>query len=161
MQTEGVVRSQASAKSPLKKFDLNTTRYVGINLDKALENKGSNEWDLVLQEGDRLIIPQYTNTVTINGEVMYPNSVAYMPGEGLDYYINQAGGYSLKARKNKVFAVNMNGTVTRVRKAKDIQPGCEIVVPAKEKRDKITLSEVMGLGTTFAAIATVVATLIK
>ena len=92
---------------------------------------------------------------------MYPNSVAYMPGEGLDYYINQAGGYSLKARKNKVFAVNMNGTVTRVRKAKDIQPGCEIVVPAKEKRDKITLSEVMGLGTTFAAIATVVATLIK
>ena len=151
----------SSDTTELKKFDLNTTRYVGINLDKALENKGSNEWDLVLQEGDRLIIPQYTNTVTINGEVMYPNSVAYMPGEGLDYYINQAGGYSLKARKNKVFAVNMNGTVTRVRKAKDIQPGCEIVVPAKEKRDKITLSEVMGLGTTFAAIATVVATLIK
>lgn len=151
----------SSDTTELKKFDLSTTRYVGINLDKALENEGSNEWDLVLQEGDRLIIPQYTNTVTINGEVMYPNSVAYMPGEGLDYYINQAGGYSLKARKNKVFAVNMNGTVTRVRKARDIQPGCEIVVPAKEKRNKISLSEVMGLGTTFAAIATVVATLIK
>lgn len=151
----------SSDTTELKKFDLNSIRYVGINLDKALENEGSVQWDLILQEGDRLIIPQYSNTVTINGEVMYPNSVAYMPGEGLDYYINQAGGYSLKARKNKVFAVNMNGTVTKVRKAKDIQPGCEIVVPAKEKRNKLSLTEVMGMGTTFAAIATVVATIIK
>lgn len=152
----------SSDSTELKKFDLNTTRYVGINLDKALENEGSNEWDLVLQEGDRLIIPQYSNTVTINGEVMYPNSVAYMPGENLDYYINQAGGYSLKARKNKVFAVNMNGTVTRVRKAKDIQPGCEIVVPAKEQRKRsVSLSEILSIGTTAAALGTVISTLVK
>lgn len=151
----------SSDSAELKKFDLNNIRYVGINLNKALENKGSNEWDLVLQEGDRLIIPQYTNTVTINGEVMYPNSVAYIPGEGLDYYINQAGGYSQKARKRKVFAVNMNGTVTRVRKAKDIQPGCEIVVPAKEKQNRISLAEMTGVGTALAAIATVIVTLIK
>lgn len=151
----------SSDPAELKKFDLNNIRYVGINLNKALENKGSNEWDLVLQEGDRLIIPQYTNTVTINGEVMYPNSVAYIPGEGLDYYINQAGGYSQKARKRKVFAVNMNGTVTRVRKAKDIQPGCEIVVPAKEKQNRVSLAEMTGVGTALAAIATVIVTLIK
>lgn len=146
----------------IKKFDLNTVRYVGINLDKALENKGSDEWDLVLQDGDRLIIPQYSNTVTINGEVMYPNSVAYMPGKGLDYYINQAGGFSAKARKRKVFAVNMNGTVTRVRKAKDIQPGCEIVVPTKEEKKRaVSLGEILSIGTTAAALGTMISTLVK
>lgn len=146
----------------IKKFDLNTIRYVGINLDKAIENEGSEEWDLVLQDGDRLIIPQYSNTVTINGEVMYPNSVSYMPGKGLDYYINQAGGFSAKARKRKVFAVNMNGTVTRVRKAKDIQPGCEIVVPTKEdKKRAVSLGEILSIGTTAAALGTMISTLVK
>lgn len=146
----------------IKKFDLNNIRYVGINLDKAIEKKGSNEWDLVLQDGDRLIIPQYSNTVTINGEVLYPNSVAYMPGKGLDYYINQAGGFSAKARKRKVFAVNMNGTVTRVRKAKDIQPGCEIVVPTKEERKRaVSIGEILSIGTTAAALGTMISTLVK
>lgn len=146
----------------IKKFDLNNVRYVGINLDKAIENEGSNEWDLVLQDGDRLIIPQYSNVVTINGEVMYPNSVAYMPGKGLDYYINQAGGFNAKARRRKVFAVNLNGTVTRVRKAKDIQPGCEIVVPAKEERKRaVSIGEILSIGTTAAALGTMISTLVK
>lgn len=146
----------------IKKFDLNTIRYVGINLDKAIENEGSDEWDLVLQDGDRLIIPQYSNVITINGEVLYPNSVAYMPGKGLDYYINQAGGFSAKARKRKVFAVNMNGTVTRVRKAKDIQPGCEIVVPTKEEKKRaVSLGEILSIGTTAAALGTMISTLVK
>lgn len=146
----------------IKKFDLNNIRYVGINLDKAIENEGSEEWDLVLQDGDRLIIPQYSNVVTINGEVMYPNSVAYMPGKGLDYYINQAGGFSAKARKRKVFAVNMNGTVTRVRKSKDIQPGCEIVVPTKEEKKRaVSLGEILSIGTTAAALGTMISTLVK
>lgn len=146
----------------LRKFDLNQVRYVGINLDKALQYKGSDEWDLVLQDGDKLIIPQYTNTVTINGEVLYPNTVAYMPGEGLDYYINQAGGFSVKARRRKVFAVNLNGTVTRVRRSKDIQPGCEIVVPTKEERKRaVSLTEILSIGTTAAALGTMISTLVK
>lgn len=146
----------------LRKFDLNQVRYVGINLDKAIEHKGSDEWDLVLQDGDKLIIPQYTNTVTINGEVLYPNTVAYMPGKGLDYYINQAGGFSVKARRKKVFAVNLNGTVTRVRRSKDIQPGCEIVVPTKEDRKRaVSLTEILSIGTTAAALGTMISTLVK
>lgn len=146
----------------LRKFDLNQVRYVGINLDEAIKHKGSDEWDLVLQDGDKLIIPQYTNTVTINGEVLYPNTVAYMPGKGLDYYINQAGGFSVKARRRKVFAVNLNGTVTRVRRSKDIQPGCEIVVPTKEERKRVvSLTEILSIGTTAAALGTMISTLIK
>ena len=139
--------------------ELGNTRYVGINLDKALENPGDNQWDIILTDGDRLIIPQFNNTVTINGEVMYPNTVAYKPGENLDYYINQAGGFSLKAKKRKVYAINMNGTITRVRKAKDLQPGCEIVVPKKEEKKGMSLTEILSLGSMTATLATVLVTL--
>ena len=143
----------------LAKIELGNTRYVGINLDKALENPGDNQWDIILTDGDRLTIPQFNNTVTINGEVMYPNTVAYKPGEDLDYYINQAGGFSLKAKKRKVYAINMNGTITRVRKAKDLQPGCEIVVPKKEEKKGMSLTEILSLGSMTATLATVLVTL--
>ena len=145
----------------IKKYDLADTRYIGINLNKAMENPGNDEWDIVLQDGDKLIVPQFNNTVSINGEVMYPNTVAYKKGAKLNYYINQAGGFSLKAKQNRVFAVNMNGTVTRVKSAKDIQPGCEIVVPAKQKKRGLSLAEIMSLGTVTATLGTVIATLVK
>lgn len=145
----------------VKKLELGDTRYVGINLDKALAHPGNDEWDIILQKGDKLIVPQFNNTVSISGEVMYPNTVAFKKGEKLKYYINQAGGYSVKAKSSRVFAVNMNGTVTRVKSVKDIQPGCEIVVPAKSKRNKISLGELVGLGTMTASLATVIATLVK
>lgn len=145
----------------VSRLELGDTRYIGINLDMAIANPGSEEWDIVLQDGDKLIVPQFNNTVSINGEVMYPNTVAYKKGARLSHYINQAGGYSLRAKKGRVFAVNMNGTVTRVKSAKDIQPGCEIVVPAKPKRRGLSVAEILSMGTMTATLGTVIATLIK
>lgn len=145
----------------IKKISLGDTRYVGINLDKALEHPGNDEWDVVLKEGDKLVIPQFNNTVSISGEVMYPNTITYKKGESLKYYINQAGGFSNSAKTSRVFAVNMNGTVTRVKSAKDIQPGCELVVPAKSKRKGLSFAELMSMGTMTATLATVIATLVK
>ena len=144
-----------------KKLDLGSTRYVGINLDMAMAHPGSDEWDIVLQPGDKLTIPQFNNTVSISGEVMYPNTVVFKKGEKLKYYINQAGGYSTQAKSSRVFAVNMNGTVTRVKSAKDIQPGCEIIVPAKNKRNRLAFSEIIGMGTMTASLAAVIASLVK
>lgn len=144
----------------INKLELGDVRSIGIRLDKAIANPGNDEWDLVLNDGDRLVVPQYNNTVTINGEVMSPNTVSYKKGADLEYYINSSGGYSQSAKKRKVFAVHMNGTVTRVRNADDIQPGCEIIVPAKEKRKGLSLAEIVSLGTLGASLAAVVATLI-
>ena len=93
----------------MKKLELGDTQYVGINLQEALAHPGSNQWDIVLRDGDRLVIPQYNNTVSINGQVMYPNTVAYKEGAKPSYYINQAGGFGNRARKTRAFAVNMNG----------------------------------------------------
>lgn len=145
----------------MSKLDLGDTQMVGINLEQALAHPGSNQWDIVLRDGDRLVIPQYNNTVTINGQVMYPNTVAFKEGARLSYYIEQAGGYGLRARTSRVFAVNMNGMVTRVRSAKNIMPGCTIIVPAKDRRKKMSFGEILSLGTMTATLGTMIATIIK
>ncbi|MDL2214879.1 SLBB domain-containing protein [Dysgonomonas sp. OttesenSCG-928-M03] len=135
---------------------------VGIELDKAISNPGS-DYDLVLREGDRLIIPEYDNTVKINGAVMYPNTVVYKKGEKLSYYINQAGGYADDAKKNRSFVVYMNGTVSKVKGSqKDvIRPGCEIIVPSKEQAKRLSLPEILSLGTSMTSMASLIGVLIN
>lgn len=155
-----IITANAEDSTNIAKVQLGDTRTIGINLDKALETPGS-EYDIVLQDGDILVVPQYNNTVSINGEVMYPNTVAYAEGQKLDYYINQAGGYGQRARSGKVFAVNMNGTVTRVKSKEDITPGCEIIVPAKSKKKGMSLAEILSLSTIGVSMASVVAALVK
>ena len=145
----------------VRRLELSDVRVVAINLEKAIANPGSNHWDLVLQEGDVLVVPQYSNTVTINGEVLYPNTVGYDKNKTLKDYINSAGGFTQKARTGKVFAVGMNGSVTKVRSKKDITPGCNIVVPAKMRRRGVPLAEMMSILTMIATLGTVVTTLIK
>jgi protein involved in polysaccharide export with SLBB domain len=132
---------------------------VGIDLEKALTNpKGSA--DLVLREGDVVFIPKNTNTVTINGAVMVPNTVSYMKGKDVDYYLNQAGGYSDNARKSKKFIVYMNGQVTKVKGSgkKQIEPGCEIIVPSKAKK-KGNIANILGYATSFSSLGMMIASI--
>ena len=131
---------------------------VGIELNKALKNPGSDD-DIVLREGDRIIIPTYNGTVKIDGEVMYPNSVAFKDGKNAKYYIRQAGGYNRYAKKNMAYVIYMNGTVAKVSDGAKIRPGCEIVVPQKAMNRKTGLSEYLAIGSTAAAVATMGATI--
>jgi hypothetical protein len=112
----------------------------------------------VLREGDRLIIPKYNATVKINGAVMYPNTVAYERGKGARYYIDAAGGFAQNARKSNAYVIYMNGMVTKVSHGAKIEPGCEIVVPAKINR-KSSPAEVLGIGNSIASIAAMIATI--
>ena len=144
----------------LDKLQLDDYYTVGIELDKALSNPGS-DYDMVLREGDRLVIPEYVSTVSISGEVMYPNTVLYMAGKHLKYYIGQAGGYGLRAKRSKAYVIYMNGTVSRVkslRKAR-IEPGCEIVIPSKRERKGMSLPAIMSLATSAASIGTMAASI--
>lgn len=161
IKKQSMLRMAMDDSIDVKKLDLSDTRNVGINLGMALKNPGSDEWDIVLQKDDRLVIPQFNNTVSISGEVRYPNSVSYRNGAKLDYYINMAGGYSDKARKKRVYAVNMNGTVSRVRSAKDIRPGCEIVIPAKKERRGLSTAEVISMSSVLGTLTIALATLLK
>ncbi|MBF0760844.1 SLBB domain-containing protein [Dysgonomonas mossii] len=143
-------------------LNINPYYSVGIELDKAIANPKS-EYDLVLREGDQLIVPEYDNTVRINGSVMYPNTVLYKRGQKVSYYINQAGGYSDLAEKKRAYIVYMNGTVAKVKGSNRdaIQPGCNIVIPSKEQKEKMSLAQILSLGTSVTSMASVVALLIN
>ena len=141
----------------IRKSMENQTSYpVGVELHKAMEKPGSDA-DITLRNGDHLVVPQFSNTVKMSGEVMYANTVAYQKGKLLNYYLDQAGGFSNNAKKSKVYIVYMNGTVARANRMNSrlIQPGCEIVVPKKDK-ERLKTTEILSLGSTSASLATVV-----
>lgn len=161
MQNEGKNYDLQRADSLLQmKLDVGTTFPVAINLEAALKNPGSID-DLQLREGDRLVVPQYSSTVKISGDVMHPVSMNYKKGESLKYYIKHAGGYGDNARKSRVYAIYMNGTVELIShsSSKAVQPGCTIVVPSKNKKNKMTTAEYAAMGTSAASIATMMVTI--
>lgn len=142
----------------IEKLDIGEKYYVGIQLDLALKNPGS-DYDLVLREGDRIVIPEYNNTVRVSGDVLYPNTVAYKKGEKAKYYVNQAGGFGNRAKKSHTYIVHMNGTVNQMGKGARPTPGCEIIVPSKAKTDPAQVSQWLAFGTSAASIATMFATI--
>ena len=141
------------------KTNYGRTYLVSIDLESALKNPGSDV-DIEMREGDVLFVPQYSSTIKISGAVSYPVSVQYKKGKSLKYYIEHAGGYDDNAKKKRVYAVNMNGTVNRLKNSssKGIEPGCEIYVPTKPmKQSKLTTAEMLSMGSTAASIASVIA----
>ena len=143
----------------VSKLELGNIYYVGIDLEAALKNPGSDA-DVVLREGDQLIIPEYNNTVRISGEVMYPNTVSYVKGKGLKYYIEQAGDYGQSAKKKRAYIVYMNGQVKKASKWDNnlIEPGCEIIVPTKQE-SSFKLQNMLSIATTSASLATMIASI--
>lgn len=142
----------------IDKIDLSNMYNVGIDLEKALANPGS-DYDLVLMPGDSLYVPEKQSTVKISGDVMFPNAVIYEPGKKLSHYINQAGGYGQRAKKGKAFIVYMNGTVARAKRNTPIEPGCHIIVPSKPQNGGTDWSKILTLTTGFMSVATMVATI--
>ena len=144
----------------VSKLDLGDTYYVGIQLDKALEAPGS-DYDLTLREGDKIIVPEYTNTVKVSGNVLYPNTVAYKKGKGARYYVNQAGGWGIRAKKGSTYIVHMNGTVNQMGKGEKPTPGSEVIVPTKPKSEVNKLQMWLAIGSSTASIATMLVSIVN
>jgi protein involved in polysaccharide export with SLBB domain len=121
----------------ISKIEIKDRYAVGIDLPGAMKKPGSTK-DVILRNGDHIIIPPFDNTVRISGEVLYPNTVPFVEDKSASYYINQAGGASNKGLRSKAFIIYANGQVTRINHGR-VQPGCEIVVPTKP--DKQTDSQ--------------------
>lgn len=139
----------------LKLEDIKTEYSVGIDLEAAINNPGGDA-DIVLREGDKLIIPEMVNTVKINGAVMMPNTVAYNKKMSVKDYISQAGGYSNGARKTKAFIIYMNGQVAEVKRSNKsvVEPGCEIIVPVKDKTkaEKWNIQTILGIASSLGSL---------
>lgn len=149
--------AEGAKNANLSKFNVPDEYPVGIDLELAIKNPGGDA-DMVLREGDRLIVPQYNGTVKVNGAVMYANTVAFEKGKRASYYIDQAGGYAGDAVKSRAYIIYMNGKVAKLSHGAKVQPGCEIVVPAKLKR-KMSAAETMSLGSSLSSIAAMIATI--
>ena len=140
---------------------------VGIDLEKALANPGSAH-DVVLRDGDELYIPQFQSTVKISGAVTYPNSVTYTNGMSVKSCLSQAGGYNDIARKYPI-VIYMNGKVATTRKRfiffkhyPKVEPGSEIVVPAKTQQDrKTSLAEILSITNSTTSMAAMITSIIN
>ena len=135
----------------LEKLAIDSVYTVGIHLDEALKHPGSDA-DIVLREGDELYVPEFEGTVKISGDVMYANTVAYSSGKNYKWYVKQAGGFGQRAKKSKAYVVYPNGTMAMAKRGTEITPGCEIVVPSKPKKESVTASQWVSLGTGIAGI---------
>lgn len=159
-QTLNLARANAQGKDSISmsKIQVSDRTNIGIDLQMALENPGS-EYDLVLQEGDQLFVPEFQSTVKISGDVMFPNSVVYIPGKKLSYYIDQAGGYGERAKKSKAFIVYMNGTVAKAKRSTPIEPGCHIIIPSKPEGKPFDWAKVLSIATSLGSLATMAASI--
>lgn len=141
-------------------LQLGDTYSVGIQLDKALENPGGT-YDIIIREGDQIIVPEYNATVRVSGDVFMPNTVSFIEGKNYKYYVNQSGGFGNRAKKSKTFIVYQNGTIGVAAQGAKPEPGCEIIVPSKKRRNPVNLASLVSMGTSLASLATMVVALTK
>ncbi len=140
---------QIDAVTPYK------TESIGINLQKILDNPGSDE-DILVSEGDLLRIPKQLETVRLQGELMLPTTVKYRNERNFQDYISDAGGFTDKSQRRKAFVVYANGSVDRTRKFMffniypRVEPGSEIIVP-RSTGIPITPQQVIGQITTITS----------
>ncbi len=158
---KSVIKMSRNSKDSISEamLDISNTYSVGIDLEKALKNPGSQA-DVVLREGDIIEVPEYTNTVKISGAVMYPNTVSFVDDKPVKYYIEQAGGFGNRAKKRRAYVVCMNGQVKRARRNSNhaVEPGCELIVPMKDQSNW-NIQQTMSVATTSASLATMVASI--
>ena len=129
---------------------------IGIDLVSAMKKPGEDK-DIILRNGDQIVIPECNNTVRISGEVLYPNTVPFVEDKSASYYINQAGGISNKGQRSKAFIIYANGQVTRLYRGR-VRPGCEIVVPTKPEKQADTqkVSMIMAAISTISTVGAVI-----
>ena len=151
-------RNSGKDSIDVRKLLTNTNYPVGIELDKALENPGSDD-DPILREGDRIVVPRYDGTVKINGEVLYPNTVRFKENKDAQYYIDLAGGVSSTGKRSQTIIIYMNGMVAKADRKHKPRPGCQIVVPTKRQRRGLGLQEWLSIGTSTASLGTMIATI--
>ena len=127
---------------------------VGISLAEALASPGSNA-DVVLRDGDVIMVPEYNGTVRVMGAVLYPNSVTYQQGKNLRYYVKSAGGFDNRARKSRAFVIYMNGMVDSGLSAK-VQPGSIVIIPSKMAKEPVNWAQIVQMLSSTASMSAVV-----
>ena len=172
MNDEERVRMQATLKAvrdmlqergdsvSYAKLDLDNNYPVVIDLEKALKDNSSDA-NILMREGDRIFVPEYNPIVRVSGDVMFPNTLFYQEGKNWKYYVNEAGGFGHRAKKSKSFIVYQNGRAALCKKGAKPEPGCEIVVVSKKRKNPLNLAPLIGAGSSLASLATIIVALTR
>ena len=96
--------------------------------------------NLILEDGDEIIIPQKTNVIQIGGEVMMPKAIVYDESYNLLDYINETGGFSQRADEENILVILPNGQVGKIEQLK-IQPGARIIVMPRVDTKKMQFAK--------------------
>ncbi|MGB6306654.1 MAG: SLBB domain-containing protein [Steroidobacteraceae bacterium] len=124
---------------------LRETKPVGrlvIDVNRVIKGPVGAPEDVVLRDGDKLLIPKKSQEITILGEVQSPTSHVFEAGLTRDDYIARSGGTTQKADKKRIYVVRANGDVIsgersgwfRRSQSVEMRPGDTIVVPLDTER---------------------------
>ncbi|MCC6443741.1 MAG: SLBB domain-containing protein [Armatimonadetes bacterium] len=134
---QGISASELVSRArPLVDTDLLPAGRVVVNMNKALKEKGSSD-DVVLAEGDKITIPTKPITVAVEGAVVQPSSLLHVPGQKVDYYVNNAGGYAPDAAPERILVIRANGHIQPIKQVRQVGTGDIIFVPTKVMAQKI------------------------
>jgi protein involved in polysaccharide export with SLBB domain len=142
---------------------------VGINLPKLLKDRRGKD-NLLLAAGDSIVIPAYVQTVQVSGQVNSPGTVTYIEGQGLDYYVNAAGGLSYKADKGRIYVQQPNGNIRTVHgrplffgsSKPTPEPGAQVFVPERNMTSQANTAAVLAaIGTIVASLTTIVVVIVN
>jgi polysaccharide biosynthesis/export protein len=121
-------------------WQLRQTKPVGrlvINVEGAYKGPTDGPYDVLLKDGDKLVVPKRTQDVTVLGEVQSPTSHVFAAGLTRDDYIQKSGGVTQHADRKRIYVVRANGEVVsgnrsgwfRRSQSTEIRPGDAIIVP--------------------------------
>ena len=149
---EIVKRNSVSTDIPISKSEA-----IGIDLESIIKSPGSKS-DLLLKEGDVIIVPKKLETVRLRGELLYPTTVRFLNGKSLKYYIDSSGGFDSKAKRSGTYVVYANGDVARTKRFllfniyPKAEPGCEVIVPKKALKNPIAANQLLNFTTGLATL---------
>ena len=148
-------------------IELNEFIEIGVNINKILSSEGKlNQYNLVLKNGDQIIVPRFDNSIETAGEIQQPTAITYYRGLTTISAINKSGGFAPSAKKSALYVVYQNGEMKSTksflifRKYPKLEPGCKIFVPKKpESKTKTSVGEVVGYTTSLVSIIALIKSL--
>ena len=140
---------------------------IGLNIDEIIKSGGKlSEFNLVLKNGDVIIVPKYDNSIEVSGEVQQSTALSYKRGLTTKSAINKSGGFSPGAKKSAVYVVYQNGGIASTKtflffkNYPRLEPGAKIFVPKKpESNNRTSVGEIVGYTTSLVSIIALIKSL--
>ena len=140
---------------------------VGLNIEKILKSNGSlDQYNLVLKNGDEIIVPKADNSIEVSGEVQKPTAISYYKGLSSISAVNKSGGFTNNAKRSRLYVVYQNGDIASTKKFlffnnyPKLLPGSKIFIPKKpESKSTTSVGEIVGYTTSLVSIIALIKSL--